>query len=349
MRSWPRPGIPFAVAVAVCILARAFVGWLPETFVGEIESIRERFFLFAEDTYRSSSAPPPRVLLLGSSRFEALRTADVAAAFEVRTEEVTNLSRSGSQFWDSLTLLRRNPELLTNVEFVIMDLYPAAVHVSVLFPEDDVLFLGQATWAERWLVHAPASRLRALADPIIPIWTKRLRVTNWIAVMTQLAGGADATAQIRNTTRLEDAPDRLNLEHTVLAAALDRLFPDGPISEVQLHALRELADLMPERTQLLLVWLPFRSDFQDLVAATPERAASEQRFREVVKGFTHPRVKIAWLEEPASLGLEPQDYMPDGAHFHSSGRARLVQALARLGKPHLTSIAGSGNINQGKN
>lgn len=318
------------LAVLLLLLLRGALELLPESHLLAADSVRIRDFWRVERGIRDREDARPRVLLAGSSRVLSMKEKHHALALGLPRSAVVHASKLGNGWWDTLTLLRRNPQLLEELELLVMDVYPAQERISERFTENDLLFLRQARVPERWRVRDPADRAVAFVDLALPIWSERLRVTEWLLVLRSLAAREPLEIPpVPEMLRLRDLLGEVTPEERV-RLQVEFLFPDTPRSEVEIFALRELADLLPDRAHLLLVWLPFRKDFRRIVSEDDGMRRTGESFRATLEGFDHPQVETVWIEDQEEIGLVDREYLPDGAHFTPPGNAKVLRALARI-------------------
>lgn len=326
----PRLGPAVWLALALCLALRLLLALLPERSLLVADSVRIRDSWRVESGLRSGAEMSPRVLVSGSSRLLSMKPKQHAKQLGLPASEVAHVSKVGNGWWDTLTLLRRNPALLEDLELLVMDVYPAQARVSERFSENDLLFLSQAELRERWRVGHLGHRLQALVDPLLPLWTRRLRVPEWLELLREVMTGDTAVPEpVPEMLRARDMWAEVS-DHERVALQAEFLFPTTPRSGVELGALRDLADRLPEGSRLLLVWLPFRHDFRELVSRDEGMRSSRASFRALLEGFDHPRVEVVWFDDQKELGLLDEDYTADGAHLTPKGNAKLLGALARL-------------------
>lgn len=323
------------LAALLLLLLRGGLELLPESHLLAADSMRVRDFWRLEQGIRERGAAHPRVLLAGSSRVLSMKERHHALALGLPPSAVVHASKLGNGFWDTLTLLRRNPHLVDELELLVMDVYPAQERISERFSENDLLFLRHARVLERWRVSDPADRAVAFADLALPIWSERLRLTEWLLVLRSLTSREPPPIPVApELLRLQELLGEVTPEERVRLQA-EFLFPDTPRSEVELLALRELANLLPERARLLLVWLPFRNDFRRIVSEDEGMRRVGDEFRASLEGFDHPKVETVWIDDQQEIGLADRDYIADGAHFTPPGNAKVLRALVRIERQFL--------------
>jgi hypothetical protein len=321
------------LALGLSVAARAAIYLASEAFFLIPENDFDKLYLINEAAHRLSEGPRPKVVVMGTSRLGILPGDRLGKELGVEPEEVANYSLAGNSFWRTLAFFRRNPEVLEEARVVVLDLLPYQLYVGRLFTEEDELFLRLATLEERSRVRSPLLRAKAFADLAFPVWSERHNPEGW------RRGLRLATVEPLERYRLfleaasqSAASVDLRREVQEMEAATDPrrgagYAPPPRVSEVQVEALRELADLLPDDCRLLLAWLPVRQDFAAALRSDPVMGASYRTFKEFLGEFRHPRARLIWLDNAEGEYL-PSEAFTDVVHYTPDGIDTVCDLIA---------------------
>lgn len=325
------------MAVVMVVVVRLGVWWGSEAFFLIPENDFDKLYLMNETRYRLGEQRSPGVVVMGTSRLGILQPERLAAQTGVDPSEVANYSLAGNGFWRSLAFFRRNPAILERAKVVVIDLLPYQLYRGKLFTEEDELFLRLATLDERLTVERPLTRVKALADLVVPAWSERHNPDGWRQGLTLLSLTPEERCHRFREAVERSAPLDLRHEaHEAPVAATPELgrgyAPAPAISAVQLKALNDLRALIPRDCLLLLSWLPVREDFVAALTSDREMKASYETFRAVMTALSLDGVYVDWLDN-AGGRLMPRSDFTDVVHFTEEGAAKvdgfLAEALAR--------------------
>ncbi len=290
---------------------------------------------------RCRTAPQsPRIVLHGTSRLGSIGSIPTGEANPTSGQELMNASIAGQSFWHIAALRRRHRDLFAQSDLAVLDVAPMQAYLGRNFDESSALFFRESTLREKLLIHDPFLRAKALADTIVPAWSRRYRPITWWNALTHL----DASDADRLQTLLAQSGDHFpEVEELVndlkqagndiekimeIVATID--FPPGALSEVQLHALREIVDSTPPDGYTVLFYPTFNDAFTALIQATPLRVERERSFKSIVESVARPNVLVYWMEIPRGQGLENADFAFDGAHFARTGVDKIRNGLGLL-------------------
>lgn len=336
-----RPKVSTPVWVALAIVAAARVALLaqPDAFLTVAELGAQQQYMAVEALHRLSDNPSPEVIIAGTSRLGALPPSCIAEAMGIPARQVANYSCAGNTFWRVLAFLRRNPDAAANLNVLVFDVLPFQLHRGPIVSESDPLFLALATDEERARIETPGDQLIAWSDRILPYRSERRRIIGWWERFSRLAGDERAAYEAyRAAPRFGTAPDppgaRLEFQKTA-KETMRALAPQTRIAEMQVEALAELRALLPERTRLVLVWLPVRDDFRDYLE-TPEHgfAGLKSKLKSI-----EPGADLIWVDRAADWDMTGDDFT-DIVHYTESGLEKTcdhlgdaVRALAAADSP----------------
>ncbi len=333
LRQLPLPTRAAGLGALLFALARLALYFGSDLFLFVPESNAQRLYLNNETAYRISGKPRPEVLIMGTSRLGVLSHAELAGELGLKPEEVANFSLAGNSFWRTLTLLRRNPELIANAKTVVIDLLPFELYVSKLASEDDNLFLRLATIQERMLVYDPADRARALADVATAAWSDTHNPSAWLWGTSLLhLSASDRNQRYFDTAIRRETPFELRPDVSSLVGAGGQMHgrdyaPQPIVSEVQVHSLYALSELLPRDCVLVLIWLPVRPDFEALLEQDAEMRQSFDVFERTLESIRLSNVRTVWPKdnEFESFGA---DQFRDVVHYSPEGIRRVSAILA---------------------
>lgn len=329
----PRPAKAVVLAVFLCATARvAFLVW-PDAFLTIPESETLQLYLFNEARFRTGQTPSPRVLIMGTSRLGILPPERIAPAAGCAETEVANYALAGNSFWRTLVFFRRNPELLAHARVIILDLLPFQLYQSRIFSENDEVFLRMSTLDERQRVREAGNRTIALADLVFPVWSERHLPGGWLTGVMQLPLAPEqryhafmqSAAAVRGYQEaLEHGGDAGKTEKAMRGYA-----PEPKVSNVQVRALEDLLQMIPEQCTLYLVWLPVRADFTAMLEEDAQAKASYDAFRAFIKTVHAPRVRVEWCDPAATPEFTGGDFT-DIVHYSEQGIVKTAALLSRL-------------------
>lgn len=333
LRQVPLPTRAAGLAVALFALARLALYLGSEVFLFVPESNAQRLYLNNEASYRISGNPRPEVLIMGTSRLGILPHTELSGELGLKRDKLANFSLAGNSFWRTLTLLRRNPELLADAKTIVIDLLPFELYVSKLASEDDNLFLRLAIFEERMLVHDPVDRARALADVATAAWSDTHNPSAWLWGASFLAlSEPDRNRRYLDAAKRKETPFDLRPDVSSLVGAGGQMHgrgyaPRPVVSDVQVHSLYALSELLPRDCVLVLIWLPVRPDFAEALRHDPEMRESFQVFQETLESIQLPNVRTVW---PKSIEEEAfaSDQFRDVVHYSPEGIRRVSTVLA---------------------
>lgn len=182
VRGSMKPSGAVLIAFAVCVAVRIAIGvaahrglaW-PSSLPATSDSIRE-------SKYRVYGPEAPTVVLMGTSRLLDVCAQCLARELSLQRDKVTNFSHLGNSFWRNLALVRRNPELVASARVVYIDVSPFQFNNEDICSDEQ--FLRHATIDERFAVAQPSQRVIALADRVVPLWSERRTVPEWLSAMS---------------------------------------------------------------------------------------------------------------------------------------------------------------------
>jgi len=103
--------------------------------------------------------------------------------------------------------------------------------------------------------------------------------------------------------------------------------PQPIVSQVQVHSLYALSELLPRDCVLVLIWLPVRPDFKALLEQDAEMRQSFDVFEGTLKSIRLSNVRTVWPtdNEFESFG---SDQFRDVVHYSPDGIRRVSAILA---------------------
>lgn len=328
----PIPTKSFVLAAAVLGLARILLALRPETALHVSQNESYTNYRAREMRARYGGEPSPAVLILGTSRLELESFGGLADRLGIEREQVANYSQAGNSFWLNHLLLRRNPGLLENTRVVIIDVLPYQLFQNLnVFPESDECFLRYATWEERLRAVRPSSRWIGLADPVLGLWSEPREPLYWVkGAIESFDSREELSRRLRDEVSRSEWRKRLRvheLPRDWLQDGLQRLyFPDGPLIENQLRALRDLPDLLPDRCALVYLMLPLSDEFRSEFVRDQRSRNQLMELETLVRENAGLRAVIEWRLDQTESGLVDEDYL-DGVHFTASGFNKVTAIL----------------------
>ena len=286
----------------------------------------------------------PQILIMGTSRLMPLRLPRMEERLGLPPGSSLNLSSPGADFFYLETVLRRNPALLTNASALVIDLLPLQAADSHNFDERGEFFLRYATLGQRLASDSLPSKAVGVADLIIPARSHAQSPHQWRTVIQELNLPTEERLDRISTIPMKELSDWAETTRHVMEARnegngfttiIDLFFPERGLIANQVNALDRIIESLPDSCQLILVWLPFREDARDHVAQSPAKTRTQNEFRGMLEGISDPQVSLHWFERPEDMGLRPEFYAADGAHFTLFGMPRVSKRLAELIEPHL--------------
>jgi hypothetical protein len=322
----------FGWVIALLIVARIALWSVSDALITIPEGQMHSLYINNEALVHLRPAQSPKVIVAGSSRLGVVAGEVLAPHLPgVAADEVANYSLAGNTFWRTLAFFRRQPQVLENAEHVVIDLLPQQLYISPIFNEDDELFLRLATFEERFRVTGLVKRGKAYADAVFPVWSERHSVSGWLFGLRQIPRGVTERYEASVAALGETADWRARLLEDDIGAAeavrMDGYAPPPMVSRVQVMAIHELLDVLPERCRLHLVWMPVREDYTSWLRDDVDGRTSLTVFRELIEELDDARVNVVWHGDASAEGLTGDDYM-DIVHFTESGRDKACALLA---------------------
>lgn len=328
----PIPSKSFLLAAAVLGVTRVLLAVRPETVLHVSQNESYTNYRAREMRSRYGGEPAPTVLILGTSRLELESFGELADRLNIARERVANYSQAGNSFWLNHLLLRRNPGLLENAKVVMIDALPYQLFQNLnVFPESDECFLRYATWDERLRAVRPSSRLIGLADPVFGLWSEPREPLYWaMGAIESFDSPEERSRRLREEVSRSEWRKRLQVHEVPrewLRDGLKRLyFPDGPLIENQLCALRGLPELLPERCTLVYLMLPLSDEFRSEVMRDERSRNQLVELERLVRDNAGPRAVVEWRLNQTESGFVDEDYL-DGVHFTASGFNKVTAIL----------------------
>lgn len=318
-------GVALAVARGALYAAGDALITVPESQIHDL-------YVNNEALLHLNTSKPPKIILIGTSRLGVVNGECLAPYVGgIEADDVMNYSLAANTPWRTLTFFRRNPDVLAETDHVVIDLLPFQLSVSPMFDEEDELFLRLATVQERMRVREPALRAKAMADLVFPMWSERHTVSGWKFGLAQLPRSREerftAAIEAMKQANLVRARQADTLEMEPGAATAEGYTPPTVVSQVQVEALRELAELLPADCTLHLVWLPVRDDFAAWLEDDAEARERLRAFRALIERAGAARVRVQWHEDANALGYVESDFM-DVVHYTDAGRDKVCALLA---------------------
>lgn len=324
---------PSCLALALFLTARLLLYLCSDALLFAPESHAHKSYLANEIAYRQSGHKHPRVVVMGTSRLGSLPIPLFADKLGLNHADVANYSLAGNNFWRTLTFFRRNPEILTRAEFVVIDLLPYQLYVGPMFDEQDSLFLRLATLDERLAVRDPYSRAIALADLALPAWSERRTPPAWLRAVSFIPLTEEQRYQ-EISYAIENRKTTFDLRPDVQIADVDDrdlmgsdYVPPPCVSEVQIMSINALAELMPSNCQLTLVWLPIEGKFARALLDDENLNESYELYRRLIERYRGSNTKLIWWERNDELEALEHSFI-DAVHYSPQGMACMTNALA---------------------
>ncbi len=287
----------------------------------------------SESRFRSH-AYRPRVLFMGTSRLMGVSSAQVARQLGLSSDVCSNLSREGVNFFRIHSFLKRNPEVLENLEILVVDIVPAQLYSTVWSDESGVGFLRYGSFAEKIRSRGIHGKMLVIADTIVSFRSNRYAPHEW---RIGLFGTYDEKLAFNNYQRLAWAREvmgglgKLDM-HDIMTLVLGDEFPNPIPFPAQGYALREILDRLPAHTEVLLVRWPYRDDARAIIESTDELRESDRSYRDYAETIAKERqnVTVEWYDRASDMGLKFKDYNGDGAHFSRSGLLKAANEIASI-------------------
>ncbi|MFP6582723.1 MAG: hypothetical protein VCD00_09225 [Candidatus Hydrogenedentota bacterium] len=320
------------VTITILAIVRVLLLFNPQPLYPLARDGREMYIQLPEFNHqRATAALPegesihPRLLFLGSSRQFQLPARRISSALGLARGEGKSYAAPASTYFSMYQLVKRNPEIASNCEVLVIDILPSQMNMPLEDSELTPIFIQQATFAEKFRLSRWSDRLLVVADNMFPFYSTRYSPLQW-----QIGLSSDGAAIEQYNTNLLNAAVARSLaemeEYTEaqrINTVLSREFPPFHHLDVQRQSFLDLLGLFPETATILLVRPPYRDDADQLIRDDPLRAESMHEFRKFIESIDHKNVEVIWIEKASDLGMTYDDYNDDGAHFSNSGLVKL--------------------------
>ena len=341
----PRIPAPAWLALGLFAAVRLVLLCSSDAFLPIPESELQQLYVTNELRYRAEDSPHPRIIVAGTSRLGILPADGIARSVGCEPDDVANYALSGNTFWRTLVFFRRNPGILRDADVVVFDLLPFQLHQSELTAGADELVLRMATLDERLRLPAWKDRGAALADVVIPLWSERHSAAGWFSGFRLLDADAqqrfDGFVQLAHEARAYREELRTERPRSIdLDAAMEYYAPASAMSPLEVHAVQDLIDVIPDTCTLLFVWLPVYPPFAGRLEQTPPEQSCYEAFKSFMLEVEHPRVKVLWASNAEVSAANPEaafteDDFTDIVHYTDSGIGKvcglLVSAIQERG------------------
>ncbi len=317
-----------AGTIVLFALMRCVFFVIADAFIAYPEAAFEQLF-YATDLRCRMTAGAPQVMLQGTSRLVFMEDVPIDDRLRRADGGMMNVSIAGNTFWHMMALRRRNPELFARSELTVIDLLPMELYIGRNFNEDSALFFRESSIEEKVRIGSPFVRARALADVVVPAWSRRYRAETWWNALTHVRDTDSERLEAVVRVPADHFPEVVDWGNELDSVGQDQLDPlrliarvvnpQGRLSRVQLHALRELVATTPAAGTLSLVHLPYRPDLDSVFDESPDSRARLSEFRDIVESVGGPRVIVRWYDSMEQFGLTEADYGADGLHLRRQG------------------------------
>ena len=125
------------------------------------------------------SKATPRVLITGSSRFIEMDNSVIARVSGIEEVDILNLSTPGVSPFFVESFLRRHPEVVSELDVIVIDLLPYMLMHSMNFREDDTFFHRYASLTQRLHARSGPDQIRAVADYGVPVFSHSQTPDDW--------------------------------------------------------------------------------------------------------------------------------------------------------------------------
>jgi len=289
--------------------------------------------MFMESKFRSDPESP-RLLLLGTSRLMWISPAWITRQLNLEQDAGHNGSTAGANFFRIHSFLSRNPDVLTNLDVLVIDLVPAQLYSTVWSDEGGAGFLLYGSFEEKIRSRGIRGKILVIADTIVPFRSNRFAPHEW---RIGLFGTHEEKLTFNNyqlqawVRDLMEGLGRLE-SRDMVNRVLEQEFPPPVPFPVQEFALNEIVDMLSPDTAVLLIRWPYRDDAQEIIDSTEELHASDQAYRKYAESIARERrnVQVEWYDHASDMGLVFKDYNSDGAHFSKSGLRKAANEIAAI-------------------
>ncbi len=342
--TFPRPTRSLCLAVVVLLLARTALSFVNQDHVAPIDSRRVQAMLLNDLQCEARVDSPPQVVVLGTSRTILLNKNRLAQQLGVPQDAVVNLSSLGADFFYMETVLRRHPDILRNAKVVVFDVMPMQAMNNHNYNERGEFFVRFASLQQRLNARGVVSKAASLGELVLPVKSFAQDPSEWRGAFCRVDMNADQFRNYLTGIPLDRFGDWTTTTERIADAEragkgmqeFTELFFVGPdVMPNQVNALQHLIDMTPKDCTVIPAWLPFRGDVMAYVAQSQDKRESRDQLKQLLEGIDDPRVELQWYDKPQDIGLTPNDYENDGAHFQPTGVTRLTELYADLIRPHL--------------
>lgn len=329
-RRWPR-----GLAVAVALLAVVEIGGARQTWLWAYVPDSQTGIIDALESQVIAPAPPPLVVLMGSSR---MRDAVAPRVLEVElglpAGAVLNLGVTAGTPFDALTLYRRNREKLGRARAVVVGIEDWHFNAGLDPNERDRRYMS---WSERWHGFRGEATLSLAAGWI---WRTYDAQGPLRRLARALVRGRDAALPIAPDGRVrwrkierDEGP-----ETTDVAAQIERTYRRFTPGRLRVDALERLISLAREDgVRVFVVQLPWRDAYVDYAEAHHAAAfAAARRMAEGIEG-----ADVVLYDRASALGI-PARHFYDYGHLTPPGARVMTRRLAEVIAPAVRGVRSGG-------
>jgi len=311
----------------------------PDVVFTEGDSIHLRIAAVNEWKMRQRTETLPKVALFGTSRMMHIPANGFAHAAGLNPEDVINFSRPSADFFFINGLVRKNPAFFENMDAVLIDILPYQVMVNANFSEGGPYFHRLGSFRQKMSMKNYFDRATGLLDPVIPAWSRSQAPPEWLQGFGRISASDDEildalkeydVTEVKNRARLADRISGAAKRDSLVNLMTYLYFPETNTSPVQIEALRELRDLLPERCKIVLVWMPTSPEAEELVNRRPRFTDSKKAMETILEGFDEPDYTQIKFVTPEEFGIDESHFAPDGFHFKPIHNPLIGKLLGEL-------------------
>jgi len=334
LQGFPKPSLPAVLSILFLIIASQLLRQQGNVF-DPVPETRREFFNAQPHLNYDAFMPRPKVLIIGSSRLIFMKHKPIMEATNLPINDIQIMAWAGSSFYDAERYLNRYPDLLSQCEYIVLDMIPMKLFTTVAFPEDDSGVLRHMDWDQIPLLSTPEYQLKAYADHVIPFVSGRHRVDDWLRLNSLITSTPQERLELYRTgaskpkiPRIKNVdPEKLQF---YIDAVLESQFPDTPLLSIQDDALQRIVKMLPVQSKLILIQPPFREDATKLIQEEDSYSSSNRRFRKYIDQFQSEKVQIVWPEDFGDIEFNEFDFSRDGAHMTAEGLGKVSTFIGQL-------------------
>lgn len=316
-------------AVVFFFVCTSLIHLVPDRMIVEGDSIHVRNVTLKELEYRMGEQSTPKILILGTSRLIPAKTDDIAEYAGISNNDILNLSIPGNSFFYMDAFLRRNPQILTKLDVLVIDVLPYQLMHSANYDESKREVLVYTSLAQRCRIASPYAKLQALTDFLVPAWSRSQTPKQWRTGYHRLAMSPQEISVDIQQRPVSEFP-----QWQIMAATIKKLkarkvgmrrfntiifFGQLDPAQNQIVALQHLIESVPQNCTVLVLRLPVSDTTNQIIRGSQPFQESSAILQRVLRDINDPQLDLRWFDTAEEFGLTEEDYSNDGIHFSEQG------------------------------